>query len=54
MKLTELKNKIDEALKYQSDYDVVVDGLELYHTHIDDCGITSDKRNFYIGIDEYD
>lgn len=48
MKLTELKNSIDEALRYQSDYDVVINGLD-----IEGCGISPDRFNFNIEMNKY-
>ena len=48
MKLTELKNSIDEALKQHSDYDVVIDGLD-----IEGCGVDLGRFNFNIGIDGF-
>lgn len=47
MKLTELKNSIDEALRQHSDYDVVVNGLD-----IEDCGIDSGRFNFNIEVND--
>ena len=43
MKLTELKDKIDEALKLHNDYDVKVN-----HEEIDECGIDPGRFNFNI------
>jgi len=47
MKLIELKNKIDEALKLHDDYDVKVN-----HEEIDECGIDSGRFNFNIFVDD--
>ena len=47
MKLTELKNRIDEALQLHSDYDVVIDGLE-----IEGCEIGPGRFNFNIEVNE--
>ena len=55
MKLTELKEKIDEALKLHDDYDIKIN-----YEEIDECGIDSGRFNFNIyvndqifGCDEY-
>jgi Zn finger protein HypA/HybF involved in hydrogenase expression len=47
MKLTELKNKIDEALRLQDDYDVKVNYKE-----IDECNIDDGRFNFNIFADD--
>jgi len=46
MKLTELKNKIDEALKLHDDYDV-----KILTGKVPDCSISSDRSDFNIHID---
>jgi len=50
MKLTKLKNKIDEALKLHDDYDVkIITDDEILE--IEDCGIDSGRFNFNIEVD---
>jgi len=47
MLLTELKEKIDDALKLHQDYEVKVN-----ETEIDECGIDSSRFNFNIFVDD--
>lgn len=51
MKLTELRDKIKEALKLHEDYDVFIkiDDEEI-KPHIDDCNISSSRYSFLIRI----
>jgi len=50
MKLTELKNKIDVALKLHDDYDVKIITTDEV-LEIEDCGIDGGKFNFCIEVD---
>lgn len=54
MKLTELKKKIDEALKIHDDYDVKIiteDDFDRCIDEPDDCGVDPGRFIFYIHVD---
>ena len=50
MKLTELKNKIDEALRLHDDYDVVITTDDNI-LDIEECGVDSGRFNFNVELD---
>lgn len=54
MKLTELKDKIDEALKMNDDYEVVMKtSNDEIIPHIDDCNIGPGRRSFMIDLEDF-